>query len=239
MEKMEKGVGLTFTLIIVFGLSLMGCTYHTDLSSNPPDVGVNMDIPSVDYSNYNYKINYSVSGCDPYTRGNTSFRFDGNTLYIIDDVSYVCCANLTLTSEIKNDTLYITEVNEGEICKCICGYRVRIELTGNYPRHVVLRGVLYPKDNRSIPPETRLEITDLTPEDLCISLCKTRLREGWDLSSGPCLSNDYYPDTVCDVAHSPRQPVDNLPENQCTFYREGRAHHFVEVDPSCNYIRSH
>ncbi len=72
----------------------------------------------------------------------------------------------------------------------------------------------------------------------CISLCKDRLDSGRDLSNGPCLSNDTYPDWVCDVAHSPRQLVDNIPENQCSGFREGKSHHFVEVDEECNLIRA-
>ncbi len=47
------------------------------------------------------------------------------------------------------------------------------------------------------------------------------------------------PDWVCDIAHSPRQSeIDDLPENQCSAYREGRAKHFVEVDMNCNLIRA-
>ena len=45
-------------------------------------------------------------------------------------------------------------------------------------------------------------------------------------------------DWCVDVAHDPRQPVDNLPENQCRSYREGKVHHFVELDPEGNVIRA-
>jgi len=72
----------------------------------------------------------------------------------------------------------------------------------------------------------------------CIDLCKSSLAEGEDLSNGPCLSNEIISDWVCDVAHSPRLAVDNLAENQCSAYREGLANHFVEVDPSCNFIKA-
>jgi hypothetical protein len=61
---------------------------------------------------------------------------------------------------------------------------------------------------------------------------------GLDMSKGPCLSNDLYgnikvPETmwVLDIAHDPRQPVDDLPENQCSAYREGKAKHFIEMNP--------
>jgi hypothetical protein len=61
---------------------------------------------------------------------------------------------------------------------------------------------------------------------------------GVDMSAGPCLSNEIIPDWVADVAHSPRQAVDNEPANQCSAYREGRAHHFVELDTEGNLIRT-
>jgi hypothetical protein len=64
-----------------------------------------------------------------------------------------------------------------------------------------------------------------------------------DLSNGPCLSDALpsgviTPGFVCDVAHSPRQAVDDDPKNQCSAYRDGRASHFVEVDPACAPIRT-
>ena len=74
----------------------------------------------------------------------------------------------------------------------------------------------------------------------CIDECKARLARGEDLSDGPCLLNPIpdSPDWVCDVAHSPRQAVDNKPENQCSAFREGRSHHFVEVTPECQFIKA-
>lgn len=74
----------------------------------------------------------------------------------------------------------------------------------------------------------------------CMEECKKALREGKDLSNGPCLLNpiNKVPNWVCDVAHSPREPIDNLEENQCSSYIEGKANHFIEVDPNCNFIRA-
>jgi hypothetical protein len=43
---------------------------------------------------------------------------------------------------------------------------------------------------------------------------------------------------VTDVAHDPRQPVDDEPENQCEAYRSGDAGHYVELDPQGRYIQS-
>lgn len=59
---------------------------------------------------------------------------------------------------------------------------------------------------------------------------------GEDFSNGPCLSNALMPGWVVDIVHSPRLPVDDLAENQCPAYREGRAGHFVELDTEGNLI---
>lgn len=61
---------------------------------------------------------------------------------------------------------------------------------------------------------------------------------GGDFSNGPCLSNALMPGWVADIVHSPRLPIDDLPENQCSAYLEGRAKHFVELDVDGNLIRA-
>ncbi len=77
--------------------------------------------------------------------------------------------------------------------------------------------------------------------DACISLCSS-VKDKQNLNNGPCLSDNNPNWTisawVCDVAHSPRQDIDDLPENQCQAFRNGQAHHFVEVDLNCNLIRA-
>jgi hypothetical protein len=60
---------------------------------------------------------------------------------------------------------------------------------------------------------------------------------GVDMTNGPCLGI-VAPDWVADVAHDPRRAVDDDPANQCAAYRNGEAHHFVELDPEGNVIRS-
>lgn len=76
----------------------------------------------------------------------------------------------------------------------------------------------------------------LNPREACETLCQAKLAEGLNLSNGPCLSNNLTADWVCDVAHSPREPVDDDTTNQCSEYGK-TAHHFVEVDPQCRFIR--
>ena len=59
-----------------------------------------------------------------------------------------------------------------------------------------------------------------------------------DFSTGPCLSNALMPGWVVDIVHSPRLSIDDLPENQCPAYIEGKAAHFVELDTEGNLIRA-
>ncbi len=65
-------------------------------------------------------------------------------------------------------------------------------------------------------------------------------QNGTDFSSGPCIAEQLpdLPDWSVDVAHDPRAPVDNQPANQCQAYRQGKTHHFVELDPDGNLIRA-
>ncbi len=69
-------------------------------------------------------------------------------------------------------------------------------------------------------------------------LFEQKKTEGMDMSRGPCLSEEIIPDWCVDIAHSPRQAVDNQPQNQCPSYREGRVHHFVELDLDGNVLRA-
>jgi len=86
--------------------------------------------------------------------------------------------------------------------------------------------------------ETKTDVEKATLA--CINECKNWLNTDKDLSNGPCLLNPIpeLPDWVCDVAHDPRQDMDNDPNNQCSAFREGRANHFVEVNLNCKLIKT-
>jgi hypothetical protein len=87
-----------------------------------------------------------------------------------------------------------------------------------------------------------IQIKKKAEKDLAIAkaheLWRVAFYNGEDLSNGPCLSNEVVPDWVADIAHNPRQEVDDLPANQCSAYLDGTAHHFVELDPEGNLIRA-
>lgn len=72
----------------------------------------------------------------------------------------------------------------------------------------------------------------------------TAKNQSLDFSSGPCLSNTLhgnadYPETmwVLDIAHNPREAVDDLPANQCSAFREGHARNFIELDQNGQVIK--
>ena len=77
-----------------------------------------------------------------------------------------------------------------------------------------------------------------TAKQTCIKLCTDSFAMGIDLSNGPCIGNpiEQMPDYVCDIAHNPRTDIDNLPENQCSAFRENNAEHFIELDENCELI---
>ena len=67
-----------------------------------------------------------------------------------------------------------------------------------------------------------------------LGLYNQKKDEGMDFSS-QCLGacGDY----VIDIVHVPRSDEDNLIENQCEDYREGRVSNFIELDKEGNLVR--
>lgn len=64
------------------------------------------------------------------------------------------------------------------------------------------------------------------------------VNSGDDLSQGPCLTNSLINGWVLDIAHNPREAIDDLPKNQCSAYLNGTAKHFVELDVEGNLLRA-
>jgi hypothetical protein len=77
---------------------------------------------------------------------------------------------------------------------------------------------------------------------MCLDSCNNTKNAGDTaaLELGYCLLDriPLEPDWACDVAHDPRQEVDNSPNNQCQSFLKGETHHFVEVSPECGLIRA-
>jgi hypothetical protein len=63
---------------------------------------------------------------------------------------------------------------------------------------------------------------------------------GTSLADGPCIAESLtdLPDWVVDIAHDPRQDVDDDPANQCQRFRDREASHFVELTPEGELIKA-
>lgn len=61
------------------------------------------------------------------------------------------------------------------------------------------------------------------------ALLKQRIAEGDNLSHGPCLAENLIINWSADIVHDPRTASDDLPANQCRWYREGSTKHLVEI----------
>ncbi|MHC1604441.1 MAG: hypothetical protein ACXQTP_00515 [Candidatus Methanofastidiosia archaeon] len=62
-------------------------------------------------------------------------------------LTYVCCAEIELKTTVHDNVITIEEINNGDICKCICDYMVSADITnlesGRYT--LIIKGVLQPK----------------------------------------------------------------------------------------------
>ena len=66
---------------------------------------------------------------------------------------------------------------------------------------------------------------------------KQKLERKDSLESGPCISDALMDGWVADIVHSPRTHEDDLPENQCPSYVQGRAKHIVELDTEGRVVK--
>jgi hypothetical protein len=86
------------------------------------------------------------------------------------------------------------------------------------------------------------ELPEDTEAERAIDLARDAYAEavaaGVDLSDGPCIAEELMPGWVADIAHDPRQEIDNDPANQCQNFLSGEAQHFVELDPEGNLIQA-
>ena len=87
----------------------------------------------------------------------------------------------------------------------------------------------------ALPPQGEGESFDASRA--CVKLCENEKAKGRNFSAGPCLSDAVIKNWVCDVAHDPRQDVDNLEQNTCPAFGV-TAQRFVEVDENCRIIVS-
>ncbi|MBS3073779.1 DUF333 domain-containing protein [Candidatus Pacearchaeota archaeon] len=88
---------------------------------------------------------YLVSPCNQEDKGVfANITIEENKVILHQKVSYVCCANITLSYEVYDGILVINEDNKGEICKCICNYEIFAQINESGITEVKVYGIFYP-----------------------------------------------------------------------------------------------
>jgi hypothetical protein len=85
-------------------------------------------------------LTYSVGGCSEQSEttraaadGEVHIVGEGDTIHVAHKLTYVCCAELVLTTTQEGSTIRLLEKNTGEICRCVCDYEVEADITGLSP----------------------------------------------------------------------------------------------------------
>jgi len=86
------------------------------------------------------RLEYTVGGCGEesqnsraVTGGEVEIVGQGDTIHVSQKLSYVCCAELELTTEQEGSTVRLLEKNTGEVCRCMCDYEVEADIAGLSP----------------------------------------------------------------------------------------------------------
>jgi len=94
------------------------------------------------------------------------------------------------------------------------------------------RGVYVKHGNPSLTPGYVLEQQYMINDSLV--LYDEKKTQGMNFSS-QCIGT--LDDYAVDIVHVPRVSDDDLPENQCSDYLEGKVHHFIELDENGEIVR--
>jgi hypothetical protein len=81
-------------------------------------------------------LSFSVGTCDQSITPDTmpewakvDVTVQDGAIYVKQNLSYVCCAEMELAVGQDGNTIRIIETNAGEVCRCMCGYPVTIILS--------------------------------------------------------------------------------------------------------------
>jgi hypothetical protein len=50
-------------------------------------------------------------------------------VHIEQNLSYVCCAEIAISAGVDESVIKIIETNTGEVCRCVCGYPISLDVT--------------------------------------------------------------------------------------------------------------
>ncbi len=113
-------------------------------------------------------LDYTIGACEKgsETRGNASsygrfnFTAHNRSVVVSQNLSYVCCAVLKLDWSIDGNQITVTETNEGDMCRCICNYRVNATIgplsSGKYT--ITVYGVEYQNTAPDLLAQEEIEV---------------------------------------------------------------------------------
>jgi len=115
-----------------------GAVPHADNLSGGNASGQDADDGPVQNQSGEMRLDYAVGGCDSHDeKGSMPSRnpaegiaitVAGDSINLTHALVYVCCAEITVEMERKEEggreVIVLTERNTGEMCKCICEYSV-------------------------------------------------------------------------------------------------------------------
>lgn len=124
-------------------------------------------------------FSYTVGGCQQIRAipeipksaesGEVRAYWSGDSIVIEHNLTYVCCANITLTENVSGDRIIITETNVGEMCRCICTYYVSATFKGLEKKRytIELRAVDQVGEIVVDPAESCVTDADCVPAQCC------------------------------------------------------------------------
>ncbi len=130
--------------------------HHVNGSERPEEHWMNITIDGITspmvYSTYCSGVNFSKTDNVDLIVGDNGFKFDHR-------IGYYCCADIVLNVSTKDHTINITEINKGEICRCMCQYTITgkvYNLTkGTY--HILLYGIQFDNNYTHQKPEKKID----------------------------------------------------------------------------------
>lgn len=201
---------------------------------------ISMGITYVNYNVINHPCGVQIEGFQEISPARDAGMKLGGTITEVDGkpVDTVNSLSGILSEKKKRDLVYVKADTGDYVVEVVLANGTRPVL-GIMVRQLYCSSALYEVNQTGQLPGDNASLEAFRA---CQQSCMHTLEAGDNasLAIGPCLLDpiNVQPDWVCDIAHSPRLPIDNLPENQCQFYRNGQSKHFIELSPECRLLRA-
>ncbi len=117
------------------------------------------------------KLSYEISGCQEEQTRSSEVRkaenldepllaVEGKFITVRHSLDYVCCAKMEVEWKQEGNLIELTEINKGEICRCLCRYGVDAKIGPLESNLYLIRiyGVKYQEQEPNLLSEKEVEI---------------------------------------------------------------------------------